>query len=476
MKTKLRGGSAVSLRLARDSDSEVLLEWTNILRTDGLSLSGSEPLERGDHKIWFAARLESPDSWIWIIECASVPVGMVRLEREPGKATDRVEVSVFITQESRGMGLASTAIECALKHAALKHGISRAIARVRHGNIASRRLFEGLGFTTGERRTDHIALRRRASRSTGGHAYMKLGLGTVQFGMPYGITNSAGIPSPSSVSQILDIARDGNVDLVDTAACYGDSERILGDLLPDGWKPKLVTKTMPLGDNPITQEALAGLRENVLRSIKRLGRQPIYALLVHHGTDVLKRNGDQLIGMLQRLKEEGSVENIGVSVYGGAELDAILLRFLPDIVQLPYSLCDQRLHDSGQLKKLRHSGVEIHARSIFLQGTLLTTPECLPSYFAPLRVMLNRLAADYGDCPTTRVAVCLKAVMLAPEIDVAIVGVTEPRQLRTILDAMQLASEISLDRTQFRIDHSAILDPSTWPSRASLVTGTAHDG
>jgi len=91
-------------------------------------------------------------------------------------------------------------------------------------------------------------------------------------------------------------------------------------------------------------------------------------------------------------------------------------------------------------------------------------------------VMLNRLAADYGDCPTTRVAVCLKAVMLSPEIDVAIVGVTEPRQLRTILDAMQLASEISLDRTQFRIDHSAILDPSTWPSRASLVTGTAHDG
>ena len=305
---------------------------------------------------------------------------------------------------------------------------------------------------------------------------MKLGLGTAQFGMPYGATNATGIPSMTSVSEILDIARDGNVDLVDTAACYGDSERILGALLPEGWSPRLVTKTTPLGDSPVTQEALTGVREEALRSIELLGCRPLYALLVHHGTDVLKRDGDRLIGMLRRFKEEGSVENIGVSVYGGAELDAILSRFVPDIVQLPYSLCDQRLHDSGHLKKLHRSGVEIHARSVFLQGTLLTTPERLPPYFAPLRGVLDRLAAGYGDCPTMRVAVCLKAVMMAPEIDTAIVGVAEPGQLRTILDAMQLAGEISLDRERFRVDHNSMLDPSTWPSRASLLAGTARCG
>ena len=162
MKTKLRDGDEVSLRSARDSDSKLLFEWTNMARACGLSLSGSEPVERGVHETWFAQRLESPDCWMWIIERAATPAGVVRLEREPGTAADTAVVSVFVTRESRGLGLASAAIECALQEAALKHGISQAIAHVRHENTASRRLFEGLGFTTGERRADHAVLRRRA--------------------------------------------------------------------------------------------------------------------------------------------------------------------------------------------------------------------------------------------------------------------------------------------------------------------------
>ena len=298
---------------------------------------------------------------------------------------------------------------------------------------------------------------------------MKLGLGTAQFGMPYGATNETGIPDLRAVAEILDIARNGNVDLIDTAACYGDAERFLGDLLPDEWNPRLVTKTKPLGYRSLTQSALAGVRDEALRSIDRLGRRPLYGLLVHHGSDILKRNGDLLISMLQRLKEEGSVEKIGVSVYGAQELDAILTRFVPDIVQLPYNLCDQRLHDSGHLKELYQSGVEIHARSIFLQGILLTTPERLPAYFAPLRMVVKHLAEHYGTPPTMRAAVCLKGVMMTPEIDTGIVGVAEPEQLRMILEAIQQADGIFLDRQQYRVDHNAMLDPSMWPPRKSLL-------
>lgn len=303
--------------------------------------------------------------------------------------------------------------------------------------------------------------------------YMKLGLGTVQFGMPYGATNAAGIPDLSAVREILAIARNANVDLVDTAASYGAAEQVLGDLLPDEWSPRLVTKAPPLGDGPITRAALAGVRDGVLRSIERLGHRPLYAVLVHHAGDILKRGGDRLIRTVGRLKEEGSTEKIGVSVYGGEELDAALARFDPDIVQLPYSLCDQRLHHSGHLRTLHDSGIEIHARSIFLQGILLTTPDKLPPYFSPLRTIIRRLDERYGTCPARRVAVCLKAVMMAPEIDTAIVGVTAPGQLRTILDAMQLASEVSLDREQFRVDDNAMLDPSTWPPRDSLLAQAA---
>lgn len=322
---------------------------------------------------------------------------------------------------------------------------------------------------------DVLSRRHRveASAPAGRCAHMKLGLGTVQFGMPYGATNTAGIPDLSAVREILAIARNANVDLVDTAASYGAAEQVLGDLLPGEWSPRLVTKIPPLGDGPITRAALTGVRDGALRSIERLGRRPLYAVLVHHAGDILKRGGDRLIDMLRRLKEEGSTEKIGVSVYGGEELDAALARFDPDIVQLPYSLCDQRLHHSGHLKTLHDSGIEVHARSIFLQGILLTTPDKLPPYFSPLRTIIRLLDKRYGTCPARRVAVCLKAVRMAPEIDTAIVGVTEPGQLRTILDAMRLESEINLEPAQFRVDHGAMLDPSTWPPRDSLLAQAA---
>ncbi len=161
MKTKFRHETAVSLRPARVSDSSLLLAWTNVLRAGGLGLSGSQPLELDEHETWFAARLESPDSWIWIDKRAGTPVGVVRLEREAGTAADTVGVSVFVERKGRRKGLASTAIECALRKVALEPGVSRAIARVRTGNAASRRLFEGLGFTAAERHADHVVLHRR---------------------------------------------------------------------------------------------------------------------------------------------------------------------------------------------------------------------------------------------------------------------------------------------------------------------------
>lgn len=161
LKTKDCHGIAVSLRPARVPDSSLLLAWTNVLRACGLGLSGSRPLEFDEHETWFAARLECPDSWIWIVERAGTPVGVVRLEREAGTSADTVGVSAFMEQEGRRQGLASAAIECALRKVALEQGVSRAIARVRPENAASRRLFEGLGFTAAERSADHVVLHRR---------------------------------------------------------------------------------------------------------------------------------------------------------------------------------------------------------------------------------------------------------------------------------------------------------------------------
>ena len=292
---------------------------------------------------------------------------------------------------------------------------------------------------------------------------MRLGLGSAQFGMPYGVTNTAEAPNAAAVTEILEIARHGNVDLIDTAADYGNAERILGNLLPGDWPVRLVTKTTATGDGPITEGIAVRVYESALRSTDRLGHRPLHGLLIHRSKELLKSGSDRLTAVLQRLKEEGVVDKIGASVYGGEEIDSVLDLFTPDIIQLPYNLCDQRLADSGHLEKLDRAGVEIHVRSVFLQGILLATPEELPEYLVSLRPTLELLTDTYGDCAVSKIAACLSTAMRSPAIDTAIVGVASPEQMRDIVDAMQMVPAITTDSDRFRINQPDLLNPSTWP-------------
>ncbi len=163
MKAEHREQPAFALRAAGDEDCHLVLEWTNEMRSCGLTLSGSEPLDRGAHATWFSARLEDPDSWMWIVEHDAAPVGVVRLEPEAGSVASTVSVSVFILRECRRQGLASAAIERALRDVAYECGPYDAIAHVRPENTGSWRLFETLGFCLAERHDDHVVFHRRVT-------------------------------------------------------------------------------------------------------------------------------------------------------------------------------------------------------------------------------------------------------------------------------------------------------------------------
>lgn len=153
--------AALALRPAGAADSDLLLGWTNQQRACGLGLSGSEPVERATHDAWLAERLSDPDCRIRIIEHVGKPAGMVRLEREAGSSPETVTVSIFIARDARRQGIASAAIERALRNAVRERGALTAVARVRLENAASRRLFDSLGFTLSDRHADHVVLHRR---------------------------------------------------------------------------------------------------------------------------------------------------------------------------------------------------------------------------------------------------------------------------------------------------------------------------
>gem|GEM_PF-2061768 len=211
---------------------------------------------------------------------------------------------------------------------------------------------------------------------------MKLGLGTVQFGQAYGVSNTGGQVAPDEAARILAQAAQAGVAVLDTAANYGTAEDVLEKL---DTKPfRLVTKTISVKQ---------GVPAVVARARQSAERLKADTLLVHAAADL---KDDALWPALQALKAEGVFRKIGISVYVADDPLAVAQTFRPDVMQLPFSVLDQRLLKSGALMRLKDLGVEIHARSIFLQGLLFldVLPEKLRHAALELAVAKATIAAS----------------------------------------------------------------------------------
>lgn len=295
---------------------------------------------------------------------------------------------------------------------------------------------------------------------------MKLGLGTAQFGLDYGLTNAAGRVPERDVAAILSEAAQGGVCYIDTAPAYGRAETVLGRVLPAQAPFRIVSKTRHFADGIANPEIV---RADLQASLAALRRYSIHGLLAHRADDLLGPGGERLWTMMEALKSDGLTARIGVSVYTPEQVDALIGRFPLDIVQLPLSLFDQRMHLGGQLERLKARGVEVHARSLLLQGVLLSRPEALPPFLAPLGPRLEALAAAAHDCDRNIMDLALAFVRLLGRVDVAILGVTKRRELRALMAALHRPIP-ALQFAGFAVADQQLIDPRGWPqqSRAPL--------
>ena len=277
----------------------------------------------------------------------------------------------------------------------------------------------------------------------------RLGLGTVQFGQAYGVSNTAGQVPLNEVRAMLARAAGEGVAVLDTAANYGQAEEVLAQCDTSAFR--IVSKTVSV-KNGVTA-VIARARQ----SLQSLGRVDV--LLVHAVADLKGPDGEELWRALRDLKEQGTVGAIGLSAYVADDPAALAQRFQPDVMQIPFSLLDQRLLQDGSLARLKDLGVEIHARSLFLQGLIFmeTAPEKLRDA-APLlaRVRQHIAAAD-----TTPLVAALGFALSRPEVDVAVVGATSRHELDEILAAAR-APRPQLDWAACALDDARILTPSLW--------------
>ena len=289
---------------------------------------------------------------------------------------------------------------------------------------------------------------------------MKIGLGAVQFGVDYGVSNTHGKTTKHEVSQILQFAYENGISVIDTATSYGSSESILGEVVTnDDWR--FVTKTPNFSDNCLNSTHVNQLKESFNQSLFNLRKKNIYGLLLHSCDDLLKPGGELIFREMERLRENGMVKKIGVSAYNGKQISAILGKFNIDLIQLPINIFDQHLFVDGWLEKLKNKNVEIHARSAFLQGLLLMPRTSIPTYFLPIKEKIELFSKSAQELSLTKLELALGYVMGINEIDKIVVGVNTIEQLREIIEATQVKVN-PMEFTDVSINNPIYTNPSLW--------------
>jgi len=258
----------------------------------------------------------------------------------------------------------------------------------------------------------------------------RLALGTVQFGLPYGIANRGRQTAIDEIGAMLSIAAAKGIATLDTAIAYGESEKILGEVGVGGWR--IVTKLPPVPDS--CPDVAGWVEREIAGSLDRLRVNQLYAVLLHRPEQLLTRHGETLFSALQALKRSGVTGRIGLSTHGPEELDR-LDGFPIDLVQAPMSILDRRMIDSGWARRLKDGGVELHARSAFLQGLLLMPAADRPAKFDRWRPVWHRWDAWLAERGLTPLEACLGALTPLEEVDRIVVGAIDSAQLEEIAAA-----------------------------------------
>lgn len=287
----------------------------------------------------------------------------------------------------------------------------------------------------------------------------RIGLGTVQFGLPYGISNTTGRTPFPEVRSILRYAGEQNISLLDTASAYGDAEAVLGACLPEVQGFRLVTKISNALD-------AAEVERSVRSSLDSLKQRSLYGVLFHDTGDLLSERGEVLWNALLQIKERGDAEKIGASVYSPDEAERLMERYSLDILQIPVNVFDQRFLKQGHMLEMKKRGIEIHARSCFLQGLLLMEPHMLSSFFEPVKSLLNEFRNQCGECGCSPLDAALAFVFSVEELDSILVGVNSLVHLRDIVCSLKTTDSKNLpDFKLFSIDTPEIVEPRHWPRK-----------
>jgi len=260
----------------------------------------------------------------------------------------------------------------------------------------------------------------------------KIVLGSAQFGLDYGINNKKGKVLSSEVFKILNYANANGVSFIDTAYGYGDSEKVLGSILSSKKLFFDVVSKLP-----------SCLADDVYKyfniSLQNLQINSIYGYLIHDFNSFLKNLG--IWHKLVELKNKKKIGKIGFSLYYPRELEYLLEKnYCFDIVQIPFNIFDQRF--LPYLSLLKSKDVEVHVRSVFLQGLVFKNIKELEGIFFKHRRKLSKLREYANDLNVSVSSICLNFVLLHHFVDRVVIGVDSLNNLKENFGALRVIEQI----------------------------------
>ena len=286
----------------------------------------------------------------------------------------------------------------------------------------------------------------------------KIAIGTVQFGLDYGIANQNGKVNANEIRSILNFAHENNINTLDTAKAYGESEGSIGNYLKErpGRSWNIITK-LSSGGGKVTAQ--------IQDSKEKLTVFP--AIILAHSANLFFDPMFQ--SKLQEAKDKELVHSIGVSLYSEEEINQVLESELkPDVIQLPMNILDTRLYRCGVLSKLFDREIEIHVRSAFLQGLFYLSKAELEDGFKDVIPYLEKLKSISADIGLTLSELSLLWLVNLKEVSKVIIGVDNVNQLKNHLDTLKKNIESSVFEEALSIyyENENILNPSLWPSKS----------
>ena len=290
---------------------------------------------------------------------------------------------------------------------------------------------------------------------------MKYVLGTAQFGLEYGISNTSGSVSQEELFKIFDYGFNHGVQYLDTANAYGNSEWRIGELFQLTKKFQIITKTAHTKLTNTASENIALINNELKESLQKMKRSSVETLLIHNINDITGPSGELFFEALERIKASGLTKKIGVSVYTVEEAKMVSDRYTIDVLQFPLNVFDQNFQRSGILKTLKLKGIELHARSVYLQGLLLMQDKNPHVYFSSIKPIILEYFSFIQSLGLNEVEAALNYLKQVQELDAVVFGVQNSDQLAQTLSSLS-APPVPIDYTKFAIFDHNITNPSLW--------------